>query len=882
MQDLIGRTIGHYRIVEKIGAGGMGEVYRATDERLDRDVAIKVLPFEVANDEARLARFEREAKAVAALSHSNILEIFDFNTDGNVTYAVTELLKGHTLRHHLRITGGPIPWKQVQEIGQAVANGLGAAHAKNVVHRDVKPANIFICSDGRIKILDFGLAAIHKVVDIEAETDSIETPLTREGSVMGTVGYMAPEQVRGEPADPRTDIFSLGCVLYEMLTGTRIFKRDTTAEIMTAILREEPRSFTELGVEVAPDAESTVLRCLEKNPDHRFQSASDLAFAIGKNSHSAPVSVDQKTAHSSRKWWFAFGGAAVVVAAFVAGVWFTREKPSIDVGDLDQKKVVVSVFENRTGDASLNVIGALIPEALSEGASEIGDFSVVPSLTALGGQSADDDLTSGSQALRGPAGETRSGLVVSGTYYLMGDDLRFQAQLMDMTRGEIVYSAPAVTGSRDSPGVVIEALRQKVLGAVAWYFVRDDFRMSTPPLLAAYMEYLESKEGDEESESRHLRKATELDPSFYHGWWLQMATYARNRQCDLHALVLDEMEANLTRFTSLERLDYRGLRAYQIGDWRTDLAVAREKDIMTDGGNKYWVGVCSIKLNEPRSAIAAFSRIPDHTSLNPRGSWGFFWLGRALHMLGEYQQELEVADRYLEFYPSDFFLFGRKVAALAAMGRLGEIDSVIEEVALVSGGWLTVMDTMVRAAGELRAHGYRDEALLMAKRAVTWWKAQPESEQSGLRPFLVDSLILAENWHEAKTVADALLEKLESSDGPIEEEGGRSRGGVWWGDGSLVVSLGRVGTLAARLGNHDEAHRIADRLRDFDGFCSARNRTYERACIAAQLGENDEAVELLKKAVSQGYWGFWGMGIDPNLDPLRDDPKFVELMRPKG
>ncbi len=178
MRDLIGRTLGHYRVGEKIGAGGMGVVYRAHDERLDRDVAIKVLAEKVADDPDRLRRFEREAKVVAALSHPNVIEIHDFDTEGDVTYAVTEILEGETLQEHLQNLGRPLPWNRVQEIGAAVANGLGAAHGKGVVHRDIKPSNIFLCSDGRVKILDFGLAAVLEMVDSEARTESIESPLT--------------------------------------------------------------------------------------------------------------------------------------------------------------------------------------------------------------------------------------------------------------------------------------------------------------------------------------------------------------------------------------------------------------------------------------------------------------------------------------------------------------------------------------------------------------------------------------------------------------------------------------------------------------------------------------------------------------------------------
>jgi serine/threonine protein kinase len=276
MQDLIGRTLGHYRVVEKIGEGGMGEVYRARDERLDRDVAIKVLPDEVAGDTDRLRRFEREAKAVAALSHPNILEIHDFDTEDGVTFAVTELLEGETLREHLQTQRGPLAWRRVQEIGVATTNGIGAAHDKGVVHRDIKPSNIFLCTDGRIKILDFGLAATHEVVDREAETRSIREPLTREGTVMGTVGYMSPEQAAGRTVDNRSDLFSLGTVLYEMLAGRRPFGGDSGAGTLAALLRDDPPPLA--GVD--PKVARLVERCLQKDASDRFQSAVELKAAI--------------------------------------------------------------------------------------------------------------------------------------------------------------------------------------------------------------------------------------------------------------------------------------------------------------------------------------------------------------------------------------------------------------------------------------------------------------------------------------------------------------------------------------------------------------------------------------------------------------------------
>jgi serine/threonine protein kinase len=221
MENLEGRTLGHYRIVEKIGQGGMGVVYRAHDERLDRDVAVKVLPEEVAQDPDRVERFEREAKAVAQLDHPNILAIHDFGTKDGLTYSVTELLEGENLRDRIPIGG--IGWPKTAEIAAAVADGLAAAHSKGIIHRDLKPENIYLCADGRVKILDFGLVLVKPAVEPEADTATMEPGGTTPGTVMGTLGYMSPEQVRGEDTDGRSDIFALGCVLYEMVSGRRAF-----------------------------------------------------------------------------------------------------------------------------------------------------------------------------------------------------------------------------------------------------------------------------------------------------------------------------------------------------------------------------------------------------------------------------------------------------------------------------------------------------------------------------------------------------------------------------------------------------------------------------------------------------------------------------------
>ncbi len=391
MQDLIGRTLGHYRIVEKIGEGGMGEVYRATDERLDRDVAVKVLHESVAQDADRLARFEREAKAVAQLAHPNILEIWDFGRQGSVTYAVTELLDGENLRRSIPPTG--MPWQKVAEMGAAIADGLAAAHGKGIVHRDVKPENMFVTSDGRVKILDFGLAQVKVPVEEEAETATLTPAGTVAGTVLGTMGYMSPEQLRGEPSDARSDIFAFGCVLYEMLSGQTAFLRSSTAETTAAILKEEPPSLSDSGTASPADLERTIRRCLEKSREARFQSASDLAYnlrSIGTDQVISPVTSPEEWPLGKR-WRAAWivAAAAIVVVASVA-VWVQRSPPVEESREVPIPRIVVLPFEN-LGSPDDEYFADGMTEEITSRLSAVSGLQVISRTSAM--QYKDTDKT---------------------------------------------------------------------------------------------------------------------------------------------------------------------------------------------------------------------------------------------------------------------------------------------------------------------------------------------------------------------------------------------------------------------------------------------------------------------------------------------------------
>ena len=293
-----GEKLGPYEVLAPLGAGGMGEVYRARDARLARDVAIKVLPPGFSTDPERLRRFEQEARATGALNHPNILAVHDTGHHEGSPYVVSELLEGQTLRE--RAAGGALPLRKAVEIGAQIARGLAAAHDKGIVHRDLKPENIFVTSDGQVKILDFGLAKLTQPETGAQSESPTEARGTDAGTVLGTVGYMSPEQVRGAPVDHRSDIFSFGTILYELVSGRRAFRRDTSAETMTAILREDPPDLTDTNKALPPALERIVAHCLEKNPQERFASARDLAFDLESLSEKIEHVVDPARARHVR------------------------------------------------------------------------------------------------------------------------------------------------------------------------------------------------------------------------------------------------------------------------------------------------------------------------------------------------------------------------------------------------------------------------------------------------------------------------------------------------------------------------------------------------------------------------------------------------------
>ncbi len=416
-----GTKLGPYEILSPLGAGGMGEVYRARDTRLGREVAIKVVSERLAQEPELLARFEREARAVAALSHPNILTIHDIGHDSSITYAVLELLEGETLR--VRMAHSALTWQKATEIGIAVADGLAAAHSRGIIHRDLKPENIFLTSDGRVKVLDFGLARWKPVVPSRDETSAPTEATTDPGLVLGTAGYMSPEQIRGQAADVPSDVFALGCVLFEMAAGRRAFSGQTSAETMAAILKDQAPELSEAAPEAPWELSRIVTRCLDKDPEQRFQSARDLAF-------------DLRT---------------VLNRSATSKVSSGKSRKAID-------SLAVLPLVNAGGDPETEYLSDGITESLINSLSRLPDLRVMARSTVFRYKGKEVDPLEAGRELRVRA-------VLTGRVLHRGDSLIAKAELVDLSDGSQLWGEQYSRKISDIFAVE-EEIAQQILGAL--------------------------------------------------------------------------------------------------------------------------------------------------------------------------------------------------------------------------------------------------------------------------------------------------------------------------------------------------------------------------------------------------------------------------------
>jgi serine/threonine protein kinase len=483
-----GTRLGDYEIQLLLGAGGMGEVYRARDLHLRRDVAIKVLPAVVSSDPERVRRFEQEATAAAALNHPNILAVHQLGTCAGTPYLVSELLEGETLRE--QISRSRIAPRRAIDYGVQTAHGLSAAHQKGIVHRDLKPENLFLTKDGHVKILDFVLAKLTQAQPDSAHSAPTIGGETEPGLVMGTVGYMAPEQVRGQASDFRADIFAFGAILYEMLTGKRAFQKPTSPETMNAILNEDPREILQIVSNVPPALQRIVHRCLEKTPERRFQSTTDLTFALEALSDSGAIRGEVLGNRFGLSWnWISASTIALALVAVIGVVlafspatvsrWRDRLLRRSSAGSRTEiHSLAVLPLQNLSGDPAQEYFADGMTEQLTADLGQIGALRVISRTSAM-------HYKNSQKTLPEIARELHVDAVVEGSVERAGDQVRITAQLIEASTDRHLW---ARSYDRDLRSVLL--LQDDVAQAIA-----SQVRINLTP-----------------QEQRHLTTAPQVNP----------------------------------------------------------------------------------------------------------------------------------------------------------------------------------------------------------------------------------------------------------------------------------------------------------------------------------------------------------------------------------
>jgi tetratricopeptide (TPR) repeat protein len=869
---MIEQTVSHYRILEKLGEGGMGIVYKAEDTKLRRIVALKFLPPEFTRDAKVRKRFIHEAQTASSLDHPNICAVHEIDeTDDGRTFICMACYTGETIRD--KIGKDPIPLEESIKIGRQIAQGLGAAHDQGIVHRDIKPANIILTEDGQVKIVDFGLA---KLVG--------QPGITRTGSPVGTAAYMSPEQAQGRKVDHRSDIWAMGVVLFEMLTRQRPFRGEDIQETMRSVVREDPEYLTALRDDIPVELDRIVQKALAKRPEKRYQSAHEMAadlLALEGEGVAGAIArapwYDRLGLRRMRRAKRHMLARILVVILFIAAGMGMFRFVSQRLGTgLDPDRVVVAAFENRTGDESLDPIGDMAADWITQGISQLSGIEAVPLTVAM-----ESPAVSGSEVdgagdtgrFRRLGEETGAGIIVSGTYYLEGESLHIQAIISDASTGNLIQNVPRAIGSREAPMELIEQLRERVLGALASrYEVLLGPQTSVhPPSFEAYREYLTGVRTfyvDYPQAVHHFMQAVALDSTFLQPRLWLIAAYhnlGSYEEADSMIHLLDRNRESLTTFARFH-VDF-WIAHYQ-GKYAECLRVMRRAHEHTPQSIwvMYLIGNVAIAINRPQETVDIYEEMDrDFAYRYVLGLACLYNLTKAFHMLGDHEREMNEIQFASNYYPGRLTLKQLEVRALAASGRIQEIPPIIEECRSLSPKgveWADLGGILIEAALELRAHGYKVDAQNMAGRAVEWHEKllrEGESTKSTRHDFAY-SLYLAGRWDEARLE----FEKL-ALDYPDDE--------------SYQTSLG---LLAARRGNRDEALRILNaHYRDDRPYRFGKN-IYNAACIASVLGEKERAVQLLQEAFSRGFKYSIGFHRDPDLEPLWDYPPFMKLLEPRG
>ena len=854
---MIGKTISHYKIIEKVGEGGMGVVYKALDLKLDRFVALKFLPPDLTRDSEAKKRFIHEAKAASALQHNNICTIHEIDETkpdpgepgDEQIFICMDYYEGRALNE--KIKSGPLKIDEVMDIGIQVAQGLEKAHKKEIVHRDIKPGNLILTEDGVVKIVDFGLAKL-----------AGRTKLTKTGTTIGTVAYMSPEQVLGKEVDHRTDIWSFGVVLYEMLTGQLPYPGEYEQAVMYTILNEEAEPVTGVRTGVPIELERIINKTMAKNPGERYQHVDELLVDLRAVAKAAMIKIkpeahapvaetvekEEPFRSAERKKRFKkipLMIAAVTVIALVASALFIIQKQG---SKFIENRIIVVPFENKTGDESLDILGQMAAEMITQGMSQISELEAVPFISVMDSYSQKKDKSSAFTI----AVQNEAGVLISGSYYMQGENLLFRASIMDAEHEKVLEAPSPVKGSSKTQEVVLERLFNQILGALAIHFRWDVQAGQTYiPSFEAYKEFQIGRElfGIDYDKARsHFYKSVKIDSAFKIPMlWIAMS-YSNQGQNVRADSICDIIYKNREALPLLERI----MLDYFIADNRANkIRILRkaEKLAPRDMTIKYLIGVNSRSQNLPQITVDTYAELGyERMAEYIRGDWGFGVLASALYMLGEYEEALDVIHFSRQHFPDQSSNLRYEAILHAARGQIQEVNRVIDESFNLSGS--ASGSVMRDAAIALRAHGHKEAAHEVLRRALEWYDSRISGDH---RYSIAQVLYLDEQWIEAQQNFEQLYREY-----PDNQK-----------------YQGYLGVVAARLENREEANRILEELYN-------KGRPHWCARIAAVLGEHQRALDLLRESYGQGRgYGMYQL-LDMDFESLRNYQPYIELMRPKG
>jgi serine/threonine protein kinase/tetratricopeptide (TPR) repeat protein len=835
MSLVAGSRLGPYEILTPLGAGGMGEVYRARDTRLQRQVAIKTLASHAAADPHFHERFDREARAVAALSHPNILAIHDVGSHEGIPYVAVELLEGETLRS--RIGTSPLPLSTVLEYAVQIGRGLAAAHDRGIVHRDLKPENIFVTRDGQIKVLDFGLAT---EPTLESADDPTRPPQTEAGMLLGTAGYMSPEQARGERTDARGDIFSFGCVLYEMVSGRRAFTGDSRIETLHAILKEHPPDLSSLRGDVSPTFDRVTRRCLEKAPESRFQTARDLVFALEsladgseRRISSAAPALPQRRIN---RWTRAAIAAAVVFAGAAAFWWAvprnrTSEAPASSPAPADERPRLLAVlpFENISRGGEAYFADGMTEEVTNQ-LSKLGGLRVIS-------RAAVASFKGGRAELPRMVKELGIGSVVTGTVREDASRVRVNVELIDAHSGQVIWSE-----QYDREGVDVFAAQSdialRVAGALKASVTLDEqARLGKRPTssVAAYELFVRARNAQGKTPEERLKAAIELlhqaiaiDPQFAEAYsQIANRTYFQAAYGDLSAFArgMDAAQKALAIDPQLPSAHHGlAMNLHQVGRLQEALRAHRKAIELNPS---YGAGLYDLSFSEATAghydeALKYSKRASELSGRPSRG--GNYHVGVALLLLDDDAR----TERYLS-------------AGVARLPNSGRLQALFAFLDLRRGQPQAAVDR-IRAAADRAPN---DIEVLLTRAEVLTFAGAPDA------PEVVRSLL------------------ARAAEAPFHNAPYR-------------VKLAHAYHLQ-HAGSTSEAAKI------FDEIAAANRKSLlagadwpivfmENAAVHALRGESTAALDELDRAYAAGWRDGRTLAIDPLFTSVRSEPRFKQML----